>query len=197
MRLLVDTDMFAKLGVANLLERFCELFDAEVEECGRLPALPHMLRRGSLPALLGEAGCSRLVPLAESMKVAAPASVEWLDRLVGTPQIDPGEAQLFASAAENGLFIATGDKRSTVAVARIPEIVTALSGRVVSLEAALQAMCRRFGVTLIRDALRPILPVDKMIRVCFSADNADPLGALGSYVRDLERSASPLVLWGI
>jgi len=86
-----------------------------IEASGRLPALPHMLRRGALPMLHGKEACERLVLVAESMGLAPVASTAWLARLASVPQIDPGEAQLFASAAEHELIVVTGDKRSVIA----------------------------------------------------------------------------------
>ena len=91
--LLVDTDVFAKLGITGLLEHLCELFSVSIEECARLPALPHMLRRGALPALYGKETCERLIVIADSMQVAPVASTEWLGLLANVPQIDPGEAR--------------------------------------------------------------------------------------------------------
>jgi len=49
MRLLVDSDAFCKLAASDLLSDAAMLFDAELPDCGRLPALPYMLRRGGLP----------------------------------------------------------------------------------------------------------------------------------------------------
>ena len=45
MRLLIDSDAFCKLAASGLLSDAAALFNGE---CGRLPALPHMLRRGQL-----------------------------------------------------------------------------------------------------------------------------------------------------
>lgn len=46
MNLLVDTDAFCKLGAAGLIEGATGVFGARLPDCGRPPALPHMLRRG-------------------------------------------------------------------------------------------------------------------------------------------------------
>lgn len=200
-RLLVDTDVFAKLGIAGLLDQLCELFGVRIDECGRLPALPHMLRRGALPALHGKEPCERLVPIAESMGLAPSASTSWLARLANVPQIDPGEAQLFASAAEHGLVVVTGDKRSVIAAAKVDGMSDALGGRVASMDAVLLALCRQLGRDHVRHALKPLVAVehgmDKMVRVCFSDGNPDPESALQSYFDDLKRNVAPLVLWGV
>jgi len=198
-RLLVDTDVFVKLGIAGLLDQLYELFGVSIEACGRLPALPHMLRRGALPTLYGKEACERLVPIAESMGLAPVASTEWLARLAKVPQIDPGEAQLFASAVEHELIVVTGDKRSVIAASKVDGMADALGGRVASIEAVLLASCQRLGREHVRNAVKPLVAVedrkDKMMRVCFSDGNPDPASALQSYISDLKRIVAPLVLW--
>ena len=158
-RLLVDSDLFAKLGIAGLLGRLLEFLGVELAECGRLPALPHMLRRGGIPALYGSDRCERLVPTADQMGVIPPASTSWLARVAGVSQIDAGEAQLFASAAEHGLLIVTGDKRSVIAMSQLDAFPAALSGRIISMEAALLALCGRLGAEPVRAALAPLVAV--------------------------------------
>ena len=198
-RLLVDTDVFAKLGIAGLLDQLYDLFGVSIDACGRLPALPHMLRRGALPTLYGKEACERLVPIAESMGLAPVASTAWLARLANVSQIDPGEAQLFASVAEHELIVVTGDKRSVLAASKVDGMVDALNGRVASMEAVLLRLCRRLGREHVRNAVKPLVAIedrkDKMVRVCFSEGNPDPEGALQSYFSDLKRNVAPLVLW--
>jgi hypothetical protein len=200
-RLLVDTDVFAKLGIAGLFERLYTLFGVTANQCSRLPALPHMLRRGALPALYGKEQCDRLLPIAESMPVAPNASTAWLSRFASVPQIDPGEAQLFASAAEHQLYVVTGDKRAVVAAAKVEGMADALGGRVAPMEAVLLSFCQLLGRDRVREAVRPLITTEdrkeKMLRVCFSEGNPDPESALRSYINDLKRSAAPLVLWGV
>ena len=101
MRLLVDSDAFCKLAASDLLSDAAALFHAELGECGRLPALPHMLRRGQLRRTYGTTACDRLIPLAESMPPVVDSSTSWLEQLTHIPDIDPGEAILFATAADS------------------------------------------------------------------------------------------------
>ena len=96
MRLLVDTDVFCKLGMGGLLHDAIALLGADVSECGRLPALHHMLQWGRLRKVYGPEACDALLPLANEVPIAIQPGDTWLDRLTPFEAIDPGEAQIFA-----------------------------------------------------------------------------------------------------
>lgn len=194
-RLLVDTDIFCKLGIAGLLESAVALFDTSVAACGCLPALPHMLRRGKLPKLFGADACARLVQIAESMSPEPLPSTPSVERLARVDRIDVGEAQLLAAAADLGVTILTGDKRALQAVAQVRDFPPMLAGRVATLEAVLISLCGRLGDEVIRAALQPLFEKDLTVRVCFSSTNADPRAALRSYFDALKRDVAPLALW--
>jgi len=100
-RLLVDSDIFCKLGMAGLLGAAFSILGVTAAEAACLPALQHMLRRGKLRKTFGDANCDGLIPEATAMAKAMDASSEWLDRLVGIDRIDIGEAQLFAMDAHS------------------------------------------------------------------------------------------------
>jgi hypothetical protein len=195
MPLLVDTDGFAKLGVAGLLAPLLELLGVELADCRRLPALPHMLRRGSLRRRYGDAACDALIETAEAMTPTPTASTDWVARLVDVPQIDPGEAQLFAVAAESASMLVTGDKRALVAVAKVAGFADALAGRVVTLEGALLGLCAKLGDEPVRAAVAPLLAKDITLRICFSDSNPTPRPPLVSYFDNLKRDVAPLLLW--
>ncbi len=195
MRLLIDTDAFCKLGVGSLLVDAVGLLGADLRGCGRLPALPHMLRRGKVPKLFGVEACEALVPIAESMPVIEPASDVWLDKLTSVQGIDPGEAQMFASAAERSLIVITGDKRALRSLRSIPSFADALAGRIVVLDALLIALCDHLGVEELRRRIPALAAADKTAKVCFSVGNADPRGALLSYHGSLIVELDPLQLW--
>ena len=201
-RLLVDTDAFVKLGLAGLLEQVLAELEVDNSECGRLAALPYMLKRGALVELYGAAPCAALVPRAEGMPLAPMVEKSsLLDGLAAVPQIDTGEAQLFAAAAEQKLLVLTGDKRSLIAVASVEGMASALSGRIVTIEAVLVRLCDRHGAATIRAAVQPLTSSaaankkDKMLQSCFSSGNSDPQAALLSYFGDLARKVAPMTLW--
>jgi hypothetical protein len=195
MRLLVDTDAFCKLAIGGVLDDAIEQLGVEPGECGRLPALPYMLQRGRLRKRLGDDTSDALIPVAENMPKAGEAGEAWLDRVAHVATIDPGEAQLFAAAAEAELIVVSGDKRALRALKDVEGFPEALSGRIVVLEAILLALCDRLGVEGVRERVQPLAAFDKTVKICFSAGNRDPTAGLLSYYENLANELSPLVLW--
>jgi hypothetical protein len=195
MQLLIDSDAFCKLGIAGLLGDVPCLFGMDLRNCRRLPALPHMLRRGRIRRLYGTASCDALLSTVETVAAISSPSDQWLDRLAHIPAMDPGEALLFASAAESGHLVLTGDKRAILALKEAPGFPETLSGRIVVLEAVLLGLCDLHGPELIRQRVEPLAASDTVIEVCFSSGNPDPPGAILSYFTALAREVAPLVLW--
>lgn len=196
MKLLIDTDIFWKLAICDLLDDALQLLGSTRESCGRLPALPFMLARGRLRNKLGDVYCCGLIQIAESMPVIAPAEAKWLDLVSQIPEIDPGEALIYATAAAtNGSIFLSSDKRALGVLKNIQEYVGVLSGRIVILEAILLALCDRLGVTEVTQRIQPLLCHDIMIRACFSPGNPNPPAALHSYLSDAAANLVPLVLW--
>jgi hypothetical protein len=195
MKLLVDTDAFCKLGVATLLEETARIFRAGLQECGRLPALLFMLAKGRLRKLYGAQACDSLIPVAGAMAVIPQVSSIWLDKLTGLDAIDPGEAQIFAAAAESRLIVVSNDKRALRALKDVEGFPGALTGRIVVLEAVLVALCRQLGDNEVRRRIAPLVEVDTVVKICFSHDNPHPREALLSYYKTLATEVGPLVLW--
>ncbi len=195
-RLLVDTDAYCKLGVAKLLNDAIVTLGIPFAECGRLAALPYMLKRGPLRKILGDDTADELADLAETtMPLALQASGEWLDVLAHVPLIDPGEAQLLAASAEHGLLMLTGDKRGLRGVKDIVGYAEALEGRVVVVEAILAELCMRLGEGTVSTRVQPLMVVDTAVKVCFSNSKSSPADALISYYEDLAADLEPLKLW--
>ena len=81
MKLLVDTDVFCKLATSGLFHDAVHLLGADPKECGRLPALPYMLRKDTLRVAYGPEGCDQMMPLALSMPIMIQPDDSWLDKL--------------------------------------------------------------------------------------------------------------------
>lgn len=195
MTLLVDSDAFCKLGLARLLPDVAGLFGGNLNDCARLQALPYMLRRGRLRQKYGSEACDVLDSLAQTVPVMASSVGAWLDLLAPVAAIDPGEAQIFARAADTGDYVLTGDKRALRAIAEVGGLAEILAGRVVVLEAVFLALCSRLGDDEMRRRVAPIMSFDQSVQVCFSAGNAAPNVALLSYYTSLVVEVAPLALW--
>lgn len=194
MKLLIDTDAFCKLGIAGLLEDVVRLLGTTLAESARLPALPHMLKRGKLRRTFGEEPCNALLAVAETIPTIPEASADWLGELVNLDGVDPGEALLLAVAAERGLLLVSGDKRALRSVRYVERLVHALCERVVVMEAALLSVCASLGVEVVRIRMVPLVPTDTMVRVCFSGAT-DPRDALLAYYESACQETHPLTLW--
>lgn len=195
MRVLLDTDAFCKLGVGGVLRDAVSLLGADLSECGRLPALPYMLRRGRFRKVFGGDACDALIPVANAVPAVIQPSDAWLDRLTPIQAIDPGETQIYAAAAEKALILVSGDKRALRALKDVDGFPDALAGRIVVLEAILIALCDRLGPGEVRRRIQALAASDTMVQVCFSTGNSQPKDALLSYYRYLAAELDPLVLW--
>lgn len=194
-KLLVDTDIFCKLGVAGLLRDALNIFGATPQQCGRLRALPHMLKKGRLPKRYGMPVCETLRPIAESMSIIPTPSDMWLDKLIGVEAIDVGEAQLLAAAAESETILFTGDKRALQSLKSLTDFTQVLDGKIVVLEAALLTLCHKIGTEEVRRHIVPLAALDKVVEICFSKNNHDPPQGLQSYYGQLAEDLTPLILW--
>jgi hypothetical protein len=195
MMFLIDTDAFCKLGVADLIADTADLFGVKLQDCARLPALPHMLKRGGLARKLGEQQCNKLIPLAEAMRSVEESQGPWLEKMTPIDAIDPGEAQLFAAAADHGFIVLSDDKRAMRELKRVEGLPQALNGRVVVLERVLLTLCERLGTDEVRRRVSSVTSLDTMIAVCFSPGNNDPMTCLESYYRNATSELAPIVLW--
>jgi hypothetical protein len=195
MTLLIDTDAFCKLGLADLLTQSVRILGVELADCARLPALPYMLQRGRLFKRLGEGPCGRLLPIAQAIRTVPEPSNKWLEKLTPIDAIDPGEARLFAAGADFGFMVLSDDKRALRELKNVPGMPEALSGRVVVLEGILHALCISLGASEVQRRVSPIVSLDTMLSVCFSPLNSNPVACLHSYYRNLAAELAPLVLW--
>jgi len=195
MKLLIDTDAFCKLAVSDLLRDAVRVLGAEQGECGMLPALPHMLRKGRLRRRYGADACDSMLQIANTLPSIPQPSAAWLDPLAPVQAIDPGEALIFAAAAESGAMIVSADKRALEALKDLEAHRDALAERIVVFEALLLRFCRDLGTDVVKQRVRPLVGLDRVVRVCFSTQGSEPEEGLLSYFRDLQKAVSPLTLW--
>ena len=144
----------------------------------------------------GAAACDRLIPLSESMPRVVDSPTSWLEQLTHIPDIDPGEAILFATAADLRMPVITGDIRSLRALKRLDRFREVLEGRIAVLEAVLLGLCGQLGTGAVRARVESVPQADTVMRICFSPGVEEPELALRSYLDDRKKELAPLVLWG-
>lgn len=195
LQLLIDTDAFCKLAAVGLLDDTLTLLGVTRAQCARLPALPHMLRRGRLRKKFGDAVADALIAEAETFPVMPEASTEWLDKLAGSADVDPGEAQIYALAAEHHMRVLTGDKRALNAVSSLPEVSTKLIGNVVTIEAVLLGLSAIVAEADLRARGKALGTYDQMAKAVFASASSSLEEALGSYLGSLQKETEPMTLW--
>ena len=146
----------------------------DLSNARRLQPLPHMLRKRKkmlkkYPAGVREkaiAWCSQIEPV--SIRPKGP----FLAQLGLVRGIDPGEAELFAIAAETpGSLIATGDKRACRALKAaegLEDAKAALRGRIVCLETALDMLLEQRGFSALSGPLTQIRGLNRTLGALLS-----------------------------
>jgi hypothetical protein len=193
MLLISDNDAFCKLAASDLLEDVIKHLGFELNQCARLASLPFMINKGKIGKKFDSPTRERLVELAQKMQIIKSPSADWLDKLVAINEIDPGEALIFASAAEYQASVTSGDKRALIALRGASDFHEVLSGKIIVIEAAVLAMCSVLGVESVKTKVQPVLEEDKALGFCFKS--GDPREGLRSYYSDLARRVDPLFLW--
>lgn len=201
--LYLDNDLFVLFAGANILEELIEAVGFDRQATRRLRPLPQMLERGPLARRLPTglrqralAWCSTIAGIEEA------PSPKLVDRLVLLEDLDPGEAVLFALAAEtDGSLVGTCDRRACRALGRaqnLGDVRGRLKGKVVCLEASLKALLKRMEFSELAEALTTIREHNQTLRVLLAQGAATSREsfeiALSSYLKDLAYEAGDL-LW--
>jgi hypothetical protein len=194
MQALLDSDQFCMLAMSGLLDDACTILGGDISACARLPALPYMLKRGRLRAKYGDL-CDGVIALAKSIPEVPDAKPELVNLLIGRHDIDVGEAQLFAVAAETGAYVTTGDKRALNSLKDVEPFPTLLHGRIVCTEAMLRELCSKLGYREVVRRLTPIRHTSGVLAICFGGMDPDPRSGLESFRRALNEEVQPLILW--
>lgn len=195
--LLVDSDIFAILAAAELLQELAAALAIKPADLRRLPALPHQLRKGrSLQRRLTEEQRQRAIALAEAITPLndRPCDDSLIEQL-SVENIDPGEALLFATLCEQSAWLlTTGDRRSLIALGsdvRCETVRARLAGRILALESALVLIVRRLGAAETGRRLLPLCKAHHTLDILFghktTFDDVETFRQLDSYLRDLQQ----------
>lgn len=198
--LLVDSDAFTLLAAADLLEPLAEALGINPACIRRLPALPHQLDRGRrLRKQYDAAAIARARAACDEYPAVPgiPTDLDRLARLNQEPNLDEGEALLFALLCEYpSWLLTTGDKRAVIALgtaAGLQDVRDQLRGRILPLEAALIRLVEHLGAKTLGEHLQPQAKSYKTLEILFGFkdefDDAECLRQLNSYLRDLVAQA--------
>ena len=160
--LLFDNDILSVLGAAGLVDEVVAILAVDRSRVYRLDSLTYMLRRGTRLGAGWDARY-RMQALAAAERIDVwreQPSAELLQRFQDVPDVDAGEAGLFASLAEQPLYLlASGDKRALRAICQEPglrAIRDAVAGRVICFESVLAALVDGYGHVPIGNAFAPL-----------------------------------------
>ena len=203
--ILIDNDALLKLVRYGLLDEAVAVFgcaptDVTVLATAKYSLLP---AKNRLRFCKDEESAARLEAFLRTSKPldAGLADPDLLDVLNAVPNIDAGEALLFAVGATNrDTLVITGDKRSLAALCShdsVTDVSNALAGRVVSIEVLFSILVER-EFAFIQERVRAKPDVDVMLKIVFGVtypvDFESARDGLASYIRDL-RSVTGTLLY--
>ena len=193
-RYFLDNDVVLKSAQYGLLEELSHLCGG-ADRIFILPTLRfrfHLNNDDQALHLLGSQGAlTRLREFVRSTNEITYADSTLVEAIQDVPQVDAGEAVLFAAAlADDSSFTFTGDKRAVESLFQsksTQEIVKRLVGRIKCFEQVVAEMMLRFDVVSLIERIQG-RPWDTSLRACYSSGNTETIReGLQSYHRDLNR----------
>jgi hypothetical protein len=202
--ILIDNDALLKLARYGLLDEALALFECTAPDVRVLAAAKYRLlpAKNRLRFCKDEESAARLEAFLKSSNSldAGLANPDLLDVLNAVPNIDAGEALLFAVGANNrDTLVITSDKRSLATLCShdsVADVSKALAGRVVSME-VLFSMLTEYQFTLIQERVRDKPDVDMTLKIVFGvtvpADFESVKKGFNSYISDLRSKTGTLL----
>jgi hypothetical protein len=202
--ILIDNDALLKLARYGLLDEAIALFESTPTDVGVLATAKYRLlpAKNRLRFCKDEESAARLETFLKTSNPldAGLADPDLLDVLNAIPNIDAGEALLFAVGAnKRDTLIITGDKRSLAMLCSydsVADVSKALAGRVVSME-VLFSMLTEYQFPLIQERVRDKPDVDMTLKLVFGvtvpADFESVKKGFNSYISDLRSRTGTLL----
>lgn len=205
--LFLDNDVISKLASCNLLTEAVSALGCHEDSVLILRSFKHRFGmtnetlRARRERELGVDTVARISAFQAGVAEIPPARDELILLLEDVLAIDPGEAQLFASASDDtNIVVVTGDKRSIRAlhasVACVP-IVKSLAARILCLEQVIKEAIRRFGFDYVKRRVVPGVGCDIALRAAFGmgfdAEEQQVLHALDGYIEELRQATGDLL----
>lgn len=198
---LLDSDAAKKLCQYCLINELASSLACSLDEFSVLPQLHYQLRlnnqKKSLEKLGSESALQeafRLIERSSEVEVSQDSANLLLE--LNQPDIDSGEAILFAATHEMGGDLLSGDKRAFIAISKINgnEILDTLWVRFICFDEAMLLLIKKCCFENISRKVRSRPDVDTAISIAFgrSAPNhrEEALSALNSYIGHLVTNTS-------
>lgn len=191
MKLVVDNDFFCKTEVIGIAELIRAIVGSSVSESFVLPTLAGQLSSPKSKLYKAYAADAESLRAKAKLHPHLPEGMsDWTDKLIGVNDIDPGEVRLiaFTASSPDAVLLATHDKRCLAQIPAVNGLVGALSGKVLMLEEALQALCKKHGYEEMRKRIAPHLNRcgDSSIKACFGSDRPGSIEeGLAVYIKDM------------
>lgn len=200
-RRLLDNDVVLKLGQYDLLDELLALTKGP-GPIRILPTLRYRFRLESpakaIKIIRDSSAVVRIKAfVANVAELEDEPSADLVALLEDTPQLDPGEVVLFATAAGDSTSLTyTGDKRAITALVSTASgkgIADRLHGRIKCLEQLVAEMILGENAAIVIEKLRG-KQWDTALRLCSSTGSIpETLSALGSYYADLNSACNSLL----
>ncbi|MFP3925900.1 hypothetical protein [Pseudomonas sp. W5-36] len=193
---LLDSDAAKKICQYHLLHELAGALNCALCDFAVLPQLKFQLKLTKDDKALAKLGTQEAVDLARQL-VAAACEVQVVAQsanpllLLNRPDIDSGEATLFAALYGNEAELLSGDKRAYVALSKVDDVPTvdALWAHLICLEEAMWLVLKHIDFQHVSDKVRARPDVDMAISISFGRTAANPLEtvneALWGYLRSL------------
>lgn len=202
--ILIDNDVLLKLARYALLDEAIALFECTPTDVRVLATAKYRLlpAKNRLRFCKDEESAARLEAFLKTSNPLDPglADPDLWDVLNAVPNIDSGEALLFAVGANNrDTLVITGDKRSLAALCSHDSVIhvsNALAGRVVSMEVLFSILVEH-QFAHVQECVRSKPNVDKALSIAFGVTTPADLNSvregLNSYIRHLRNVTGALL----
>lgn len=183
MKVFVDNDVAVKLARWGMLDRF----HAHLTKQGKadvfvLTSLRYRFKlhlddpAAAVQAVGSSVGAKQLLNFVNACPPVKGHNQRVASALAGKPQIDAGEATLFAAAGNfDAALVDTGDKKALRALAaqsKTEPVLAALAGKLACLEQTVHYLCGRWTFDIVAAAIATDLAADAAVHDCFSAGQA-------------------------
>lgn len=200
--LVIDVDALSKLAHWKILPLLPALTGYPWEEMATVSSLIHRAVRSSRSPdgkifFSQEAAIASVEAISQMSNLPSP-SLDVVDYLSTSNQIDSGEAVLLATIVENANDrILTGDKRALRALSQL-EYAQQFSGKVFLVEHILRECLKKRGREWVLQNVCPFKRIDKSISIilgsqCDASDD-DMIEGLQSYITEIENLHDPSLL---